>query len=93
VLTCVLDKKPAKKLKHFDEIKMPLLRIPLFNDQGEPDINEHIKNSRPYLSTNVLSPEERFVKKAMSSSDERAKAKWQLEKNEVNLQRRYEKSS
>ncbi len=77
MLECVLSKREAKKLHRYNLLKMPLLREPLFLDDGKPNLMSTLHQARKEFLGETES--ERFMKKAMNNPNDYSKAKWQIE--------------
>jgi len=64
-LECIMDKKTKGRLAKFNELKMPILREPLFVDQGNPDLAPRLIELREELLSSSDNDQEKFVKTAM----------------------------
>eukprot|EP00347_Sterkiella_histriomuscorum_P011845 403370885 len=75
----ILKKKQKKKLIKYNEIKMPLLLQPIFDDLGIPNLLTIQRQFHNQIMKGLISEQQKMVKNSMVDEKERTKAKWQIQ--------------
>ena len=75
----ILKRKQKKKLIKYNEIKMPLLLQPIFEDVGIPNLIKLQREFHSLIMRGFISEQQKIVKTHMQDDKERNKLKWQIQ--------------
>ncbi|CDW87867.1 UNKNOWN [Stylonychia lemnae] len=78
-LEYVVKRTEKKKLLKFNEIKMPMLLQPIFDDSGIPNLLSWQKKFHHQIMEGLITEQQKFMKNAMGNEKDRQKAKWQVQ--------------